>query len=238
MKWPGNIADAKRIQECLREKVVIAPYPGEPAIVAGVDAAFSGTHVYAVACLYSCPELRCLEQVIAVRKLRFPYVPGYLSFREGPAIMEALGKLKLRPDVILVDGQGIAHPRGIGIASHLGVLLHLPTIGCAKTRLIGDHREPGRKRGAWSELRYEGKIVGAVLRTRDDVRPLFISAGHRMDLESAIRIVPCCLGRYRIPEPLRCADVLSKGMRRLAEDPAGSGRRTVAGTNPRKKERS
>jgi len=229
MKWPGTIADAGKMQERLREKVAIVPYQGEPATVAGVDAAFSRTHVCAAACLYTYPDLRCIEQATAVRKLRFPYVPGYLTFREGPAIIAALGTLNRRPDVILVDGQGIAHPRGIGIASHLGVLLDIPAIGCAKTRLIGDHREPGTKKGAWSELRLAGITVGAVLRTRDGVNPLFVSPGHRMDLESGIRIVLACIGRYRIPEPLRCADMLSKMTRQWSKVPRGSGQERFDG---------
>ena len=221
MQWPGDMANARKTQERLREKVVITPYHGEPATVAGVDASFSDTHVYAAACLYRCPEMQWIEQALAVRVLRVPYIPGYLSFREGPAIIDALGKFHQRPDVILVDGQGIAHPRGIGIASHLGILLDVPAIGCAKTRLIGDYREPDWEKGAWSELRHAGRIIGAVLRTRDGVRPLFISPGHRMDQESAIRIALSCAGRCRIPEPLRCADRVSKEARRLAKRSVG-----------------
>jgi deoxyribonuclease V len=148
-------------------------------------------------------------------------VPGYLVFREGPAIIAALRGLRRQPDVLLVDGQGIAHPRSIGIASHLGVLLDLPAIGCAKTRLIGEYRVPALRKGSWSALHHEGAAVGAVLRTRDGTSPLFISPGHRMDRESSIRIVLACVGRYRIPEPLRCADMLSRSTRRTAEDPDG-----------------
>jgi len=225
VEWPRTLADARTLQDRLRQQVVILPFPGEPACVAGVDAAFTSTHVYAAACLYLLPELRCIERATAIQLLRFPYVPGYLAFREGPAIVAALSKLKQWPHVILVDGQGIAHPRGIGIASHLGVLLGLPAIGCAKTRLIGEHREPGRNRGAWTELLHAGQTVGAVLRTRDGAKPLFVSPGHRTDLDSSIRIVLACIGRYRIPEPLRCADMLSKGSRRRGADTAGRQRR-------------
>lgn len=216
MKWPKTITieQARDIQAYLRGKVRIAPFVDEPGYAAGVDAAFSDTRVFAAACLYRLPEGICIEQATAVQKLLFPYVPGYLAFREGPAIMEAVKRLGRRPDIILVDGQGIAHPKGIGIASHLGVLLDLPAIGCAKTRLVGEYREPGMKKGKWTELRWEGAVVGAVLRTRDAAKPLYISPGHLVDLASSVRLVLACLGRYRIPEPLRCADMLSKRMKR------------------------
>ncbi len=212
MKWTSSptIAEAREIQEQLRRKVKIVPFRCEPKFVAGVDAAFSEDEVFAAACLYRYPELSLVEQVHIVQKLRFPYVPGYLSFREGPAIIEVIKKLKRKPDLILVDGQGIAHPRSAGIASYLGVLLDVPSLGCAKKRLVGEYREPAGKKGKWSELIYEENVVGAVLRTRDGVKPLFVSPGHRVDLDSSIRIVLGCTGKYRIPEPVRCADMLSK----------------------------
>jgi deoxyribonuclease V len=221
VKWPGDIAAAKAAQELLCKKVRIAPFRGRPRLVAGVDAAFSFSQVFAAACLYHLADLTCVEQVTAVQDLRFPYVPGLLSFREGPAVIEALGRLTQRPDVILVDGQGIAHPRGMGLASHVGVVLDISTIGCAKQRLVGDHQEPGVKKGEWELLRYHDAVIGAVLRTRDNVRPLYISPGHRVDVKTAIGIVLSCLARFRIPEPLRCADMLSKKTKR---DIAGSGR--------------
>lgn len=179
-------------------------------------AAFSPTRIFAAACVYRLPELTCVEQATAVQDLLFPYVPGLLSFREGPAVIEALGRLTQRPHVILADGQGIAHPRGIGIASHIGVVLDIPAIGCAKQRLVGDLREPGMRKGDWEPLAYRDALVGAVLRTRDNVQPLFVSPGHRVDVNTAVRIVLSCLGRYRIPEPIRCADMLSKKIKREA----------------------
>jgi deoxyribonuclease V len=212
MRWPETItiAQAREMQEKLKRKVRVAPLRKEPRFVAGVDAAFSDQEVFAAACLYSYPGLAFRKEAHTVEKLRFPYVPGFLSFREGPAIIAALRKLRQPPDVILVDGQGIAHPRGIGIASFLGVLLDTPTIGCAKTRLVGEFSPPRAKKGMWSELRFEGRTVGAVLRTREGVKPLFVSPGHLVDLESSIAIVLSCVWKYRIPEPLRCADMLSK----------------------------
>jgi deoxyribonuclease V len=216
MKWPKtfSIEEAREVQIQLQKKVRIAPLTGKLRYVAGVDAAFSEDRVFAAACLYAFPDLIVCERQSSSLKLSFPYVPGFLSFREGPAIIAALDKLSCKPDLILVDGQGIAHPRGIGIASHLGVLTDIPTIGCAKTRLIGEYEEPRREKGSWSPLQSEGAVIGAVLRSRNNTRPLFISPGHKTDLEAAIRITLACTGKYRIPEPLRCADTLSKQMKK------------------------
>jgi deoxyribonuclease V len=216
MSWTGTIAEARRAQERMRSNVRIVPLEIEPAFIAGVDAAFSENRVFAAACLYTYPDLICIERTQAAGKLTFPYVPGYLSFREGPAIIKAIGRLKRHPDVILVDGQGIAHPRRIGIASHLGVVLDIPTIGCAKTRLLGAYQEPALQKGNWSALHHAGEIVGAVLRTREGVSPLFISPGHRIDLGGSVRLALACSRRYRIPEPLRCADEASRRSRGLA----------------------
>lgn len=217
MKWPKHltIPEARELQNQLRLKVRITHLKREPLYVAGVDAAFSDDAVFAAACLYLLPALAPLEKKTAVQKLSFPYVPGFLSFREGPAIIAALAKLTKKPDLVLVDGQGIAHPRGLGIASHIGVLLGIPTVGCAKSRLIGEYSEPGNRKGSQSPLLFEGKIVGAVLRTRDNTRPLYISPGHRIDLAAAIHFTLACTGRYRIPEPIRCADILSKKIKNL-----------------------
>lgn len=224
MKWPTTLTidHAWKIQEQLREKVKIVPLKGQPQFVAGVDAAFSYDEVFASACLYRYPELVLEEDAHAVQRLEFPYLPGYLSFREGPAIIAAVKKLRRKPGVILVDGQGIAHPRGAGIASYVGVVLEIPTIGCAKTRLIGEYREPGIRKGSWSPLQHERTILGAVLRTRDSVNPLFVSPGHLVNLEISIRLVISCAGKYRIPEPLRCADALSR--KRKSSRGVGGGR--------------
>ncbi len=214
MKWPGDIAEAKAAQELMRRKVKIIPFRGRPRFVAGVDAAFSSTRIFAAACVYRLSDLTCVEQATAAQDLLFPYVPGLLFFREGPAVIEAISRLKQRPDVILADGQGIAHPRGIGIASHIGVVLDIPAIGCAKKRLVGEFRDPGAKKGDWEPLHYRDMLVGAVLRTRDNVQSLFVSPGHRIDVSTAVKIVLSCLGRYRIPEPIRCSDMLSRKIMR------------------------
>ncbi|MEW6002496.1 MAG: deoxyribonuclease V [Nitrospirota bacterium] len=212
--WPKKIGDAKTIQVDLRKKVKIIPLKKNPRYIASVDASFTDDKVIAVACLYKYPELVYLGHEVAIRKVVFPYVPGYLSFREGPAIIEAFNKLHIRPDLILLDGQGIAHPKGIGLASHIGVLLDIPAIGCAKSRLIGEYKEPEYKKGEWSSLKYGKKVVGAVLRTKDNIRPIFVSPGHKIDLRVSIKIVLSCTSTYRIPDPLRKADHISKKIKK------------------------
>ncbi len=212
--WPENIRAAKAIQIALKDKVRIVPLRKNPRFIAGVDAAFFEDKVIGVACLYKYPEIIPLEEAFSVTETSFPYIPGFLSFREGPAIIEAFNNLKIKPDIILFDGQGIAHPKGMGIAAHIGVILDMPTIGCAKSRLVGGYKEPGFKKGNWSSLKYNSKVVGAVLRTKENVRPVFVSPGHRIDLMGSIKIVLGCTSRYRIPEPLRRADFLSKRIKR------------------------
>ncbi len=216
MRWPATLTIQKacEIQSMVHNKVRLSALKKAPRFIVGVDAAFTVNRVFAAACLYLFPELTLIEQQSDVQKLLFPYVPGFLSFREGPAIIAALGKLVQKPDIILVDGHGIAHPRGAGIASYIGVQLGIPTIGCAKSRLVGEHAEPDLKKGSWSKLIYEGRTVGATVRTRNGVRPLFISPGHKITLDDALRIIVACTDRYRIPEPLRCADMLSKRMKK------------------------
>lgn len=214
MRWPVNIAEARKIQDEYRNKVKIVPLGKSPDYIAGVDAAFYDDKVIGVACLYKYPEIVPLEDSCVIEKTAFPYIPGYLSFREGPAIVHALRDLKRKPDVILFDGQGIAHPKMLGIASQIGAILDMPAIGCAKSRLVGEYEEPGRNKGDWSPLTYGGEVVGAVLRTRDGVRPVFVSPGHRVALKESIEIVLGCTGKYRIPEPLRRADMISKKMKK------------------------
>lgn len=214
MRWPVNIAEARKIQDQYKNRVKIVPLGKSPDYIAGVDAAFSDDKIIGVACLYKYPEIVPLEDSCVIEKTAFPYIPGYLSFREGPAIIHALRDLKRKPDMILFDGQGIAHPKRLGIASQIGAILDMPAIGCAKSRLVGEYEEPGRNKGDWSPMTYGGEVVGAVLRTRDGVRPVFVSPGHRIDLKESIEIVLGCTGKYRIPEPLRRADMISKKMKK------------------------
>jgi deoxyribonuclease V len=155
-----------------------------------------------------------IEEVTVQRRAEFPYIPGLLSFREMPALLAAFEKLRARPDVIIYDGHGIAHPRGFGIASHLGVLLDVSTIGCAKKRLVGEHEEPGPERGSQVPLILDGRTIGTVLSTRSNVKPVFVSIGHRIGLRSAVRLVLESGGGYRLPEPTRRAHLLSNAARR------------------------
>lgn len=187
--------------------------PDEIRSVAGVDVGFeeAGRVTRAAAAVLSFPDLTPLHVAIARRPTEFPYVPGLLSFRELPAVLEALRQLPELPDVILCDGQGRAHPRRFGIACHLGVLLDRPTLGVAKTRLIGTHDEPGPNKGDWAPLLEGGEVIGAVLRTRPGVRPLYVSGGHRVSLETAIALTLACTTRWRLPETTRAAHRLASG---------------------------
>ncbi len=210
LSWPTTIYDAKKIQISLKNQVKIIPFRKKPEFIAGVDAAFFNDMVIGVACLFKFHQLLPLEDKFVIKKASFPYIPGFLSFREGPAIMAAIKNLNTKPDVILFDGQGIAHPEGIGIASHVGVLLDVPSIGCAKSKLIGYYKEPDLSKGAISPLVFQGKTIGVALRTKDKVKIVFVSPGHKIDLKTSIKIVLRCTGRFRIPEPLRRADILSR----------------------------
>ncbi len=212
IKTPKSVAEARAIQRELKKKVKIRPLKKPPRLVAGLDAAFSGKNIIGAVCLFSYSELEPLEEVFASMRCRFPYIPGLLTFREGPVLIKALSKLSRTPDVLLFDGQGIAHPNGMGIAAHIGALLDIPSIGCAKSRLVGTHKEPAQRRGSRARLVYEGNTVGSALRTRDGVRHIFVSPGHKIDLEGAIDIVLRCVTRYRLPEPIRCADRLSRSI--------------------------
>jgi deoxyribonuclease V len=178
--------------------------------VAGVDIGYRDDTACAAVVVMNLADLKIIEEAVAAKPVQFPYVPGLLSFREGPVILEALDKLKAPPDLLMIDGQGIAHPRRFGVASHIGVLLDMPTIGCAKTRLVGDYEPPQRTSGSTSLLTDAKETIGAVVRTRTGVKPVFVSIGHLMDLEDSIRVVLKSCRGYRLPEPLRRADHLSR----------------------------
>ncbi|TCS73062.1 endonuclease V [Sulfuritortus calidifontis] len=209
--WNLSPAEAIALQLDLRKRVDCTDHPLRLGHVAGIDVGFEdgGRTTRAAVVVLDYPGLRLVEQAVARRPTDFPYVPGLLSFRELPAVLEALTRLTVVPDVILCDGQGIAHPRRFGIASHLGVLLDAPTIGVGKTRLCGRHEEPGNEKGAWAPLQDGGEIIGVVLRTRAGVKPVYVSIGHKLSLTSAIRIVLACTPRYRLPETIRQAHRLA-----------------------------
>lgn len=212
-RWPTRIDQARAIQEELREKVDRRDGFGNIKRIAGVDIGIDrGTNrAHAAVAVLDYPGCRILEQATAHQRIRLPYVPGYLSFREAPPIIAALEKLAVLPDLIICDGQGIAHPRRFGLACHLGVLTGIPTIGAAKSRLVGSHAQPGPDKGDWCPLEDNGETIGAVLRTRSNVQPVFVSIGHRVSLPSAIRIVLACCGKYRLPETTRAAHRLASG---------------------------
>jgi len=211
--WAVTPAAARALQEALRGRVVLRDQLGEVRCVGGVDVGFEddGAITRAAVTLLSFPELELMEYAIARRPTTFPYVPGLLSFREVPAVLEAMALLQGSPDLLLCDGQGIAHPRRFGIACHLGVLCDVPAIGVAKSRLIGSYGNLPDQRGAWVPLRDRDEIIGAVLRTRRGVKPLFISPGHRISLPSAVYYTLACTTRYRLPETTRRAHHLASG---------------------------
>jgi len=215
-RWNVTPREAVRRQLIWRARVETQDRFGALQYVAGADLAFDPETnlAFAGVIVYRLPGLEEVERRMARRKLRFPYVPGLLSFRESPVLLAAFARLRVEPDVILVDGHGIAHPRRFGIACHLGLLLDRPTIGCAKSILVGDAEEPAARAGSTAPLVDKGETVGVVLRTRDLVRPIYVTIGHRISLESAVRIVAQCVDGFRIPKPTREADHWVRDLRR------------------------
>jgi len=205
-----------RLQDRLRERVVLEDCFKRIRYVAGADIAFDPeTQVaFAGVVVYRFPELKEVERRMARRKLQFPYVPGLLSFRESPILMAAFARLKTDPDLILIDGHGRAHPRLFGLACHIGVLFDKPTIGCAKSLLVGNAGEPAAKAGSSAPLEFRGERVGVVLRTRDGTRPIFVTQGHSISLPTAVKVVRRCIDGYRIPKPTREADRYVRDLRR------------------------
>jgi deoxyribonuclease V len=220
--WNLTPREAVQVQRSLLPKLDHTWDGREIRTVGGIDVGFPGGRARAAIAVLRFPNLAPIDEVAAVLPCSFPYVPGLLTFREGPAVLAAWKKLRRKPDLLMFDGQGIAHPRGIGIAAHLGLWLDRPSIGVAKSRLYGRHGELGVRRGDRVPLRDErdpGRIIGMVLRTRTGVRPVYVSAGHRIDLARAVDFVLRCCTRYRLPEPTRRADRLTRllpGSRRTA----------------------
>jgi deoxyribonuclease V len=211
--WDLTPAEAIAVQQQLRERVIREDRLIRPTRIAGVDVGFedSGRITRAAVAVLDFPSLEPLEQAVALQPTRFPYVPGLLSFREVPAILQALGQLKRPPDLLLCDGQGLAHPRRFGLACHLGLLTDIPSIGVGKTRLIGSHGAVPEGKGSWVPLIDRGEEVGAVLRTRRGVKPIYVSIGHRISLPTAIDYVLAATTRYKLPETTRAAHRLASG---------------------------
>jgi len=213
--WNVTYREAVHIQSQLRDRVAIKAVTEEIKYVSGLDVSYEKhtNRVWAGAIVLEFPQLSKVEEKWSESEVSFPYIPTLLSFREIPALLDVLRKLEVEPDLILCDGQGIAHPRGIGLASHLGVLLDKPTLGCAKTKLVGEFNPVGQGKGQYAYLRYQNRVIGAVVRTRSGVKPLFVSPGHRVALTDCIKFVLATCRAYRIPEPLRQAHILVNSVR-------------------------
>jgi deoxyribonuclease V len=211
--WPETAEAAIAIQQALRSEIITTDQLGSVRYVAGVDVGFEadGTITRAAVAVLNLDNLKLQDRAIARRPTTFPYIPGFLSFREVPAVLDALEKLTTAPDLLLCDGQGIAHPRRFGIACHLGLLTDLPSIGVAKSLLVGKHGEVPDERGGWVPLMHKGETIGAALRTRPGTKPLFISTGHQVSLETAIAYTMRCTTKYRLPETTRFAHNLASG---------------------------
>lgn len=206
--WPTTEEEAIAIQEELRHQVITEDQLKNVRCVAGVDVDYNHSEdlCQGAVVVLSFPKLKVIDKAIAQRSISFPYVPGFLSFRELPVILDAFEKLTIVPDLILCDGQGIIHPRRLGIASHLGVLIDLPTIGVGKSFLLGKHEPVPDTRGSWQPLRDGKEVIGAVLRTRRKVKAIYVSTGHKISLQTAIDYVIQCSPKYRVPETTRKAD--------------------------------
>jgi deoxyribonuclease V len=209
--WDLTPAEARALQIELRDQVIVTDAFAPPDSVAGVDVGFEqqGQITRAAVVVLKFPSLSPVDQAIARLPTRFPYVPGLLSFREIPAILEAMKLLTIQPGLLLCDGQGLAHPRRFGLACHLGLLTDLPSIGVAKSRLIGTHDQLPEEKGSWVPLRDKDEVIGAVLRSRKSTNPIYISIGHRISLKTAIHYVLACTTRYKLPETTREAHQLA-----------------------------
>ncbi len=218
-EWKLKPAEAKLVQEELRQYLCLDDAYGEIKTAAGVDLGFEdkGATCRTAVVVLDFPSLQLRETAITRVPTEFPYVPGYLSFREIPGVLSALAELSELPDMILCDGQGYAHPRRMGIATHLGIITDIPTIGVAKSRLIGTHGELGPEKGDWTPLLHEEEVIGALLRTRTNVNPLYISSGHRVSLESAISITLACTTKYKLPETTRYAHHLASDLGKIED---------------------
>jgi deoxyribonuclease V len=221
-RWDVDARSAVVIQQRLRSRLSHKDGLALRDIrwIAGADVAYAtaGNAIYGAVVVLSFPQLLVAEEIRVKGKVEFPYISGLLSFREAPVLLEAFSLLKQRPDVILFDAQGIAHPRGFGLASHAGLLLGLPSVGCAKTRLVGEYEPVGRSRGSFSWLWFEGRKVGAAVRTRSGVKPVFVSPGDKITAQTAVRLVLAACRGFRLPEPIRRAHQLANRMREQESD--------------------
>ena len=213
--WNLSYSQAAELQKRLASKVQFTPLKNSPKLIAGLDCAFTkdAQIIIAAAVVIKLPDFELIETATASKKVTFPYIPGLLSFREAPACIAAVEKLKAEPDIFILDGQGTAHPRRLGLAAHLGLFFDKPTIGCAKSRLTGYFEDPPPEKGAYSLLKDKDEVIGAVVRTRTNVEPVFVSVGNKCRLDDAIKITLDCTTKYRLPEPTRLAHQLVSKLR-------------------------
>jgi len=213
--WNLSYSQAIELQKRLSRQVKHTKLKKQPETIAGLDCAFSknGEKIIAAVLVLKLPGFELIETVHATRKVTFPYIPGLLSFREAPVCIAAAKKLRNRPDIFMIDGQGIAHPRRLGLAAHLGLFFDKPTIGCAKSRLTGQFDEPHLEKGTYTPLKGSDEVIGAVVRTRTNVKPVFVSVGHKCPLRDAIKITLACTTKYRLPEPTRLAHQFVSGLK-------------------------
>jgi deoxyribonuclease V len=216
--WNVSYEKARGIQESLRQLLIEEPLRAGIHLVAGADVSYEkhGDLFFAGVVVWDMNDGTVVEECGAMGRVKFPYIPGLLSFREAPVLLKAFRKVKTDVEAVIVDGQGIAHPRGFGLAAHVSYLLDIPGVGCAKTRLVGNHREVGTQRGDFADLIFDGRKVGIALRTKDGVKPVFVSPGQRMDIKSAAALIIKCTKSYRLPEPIRLAHQFVNRLRREA----------------------
>ena len=221
--WDLSTGEAIELQARLAKEVIAHTTfdPDQIETVAGVDVSFHNDHAQAAVVVLCFPDLEPVDWAVARVEASVPYVPGLLTFREGPGVLAALERLAIWPDLLIFDGHGLAHPRRVGLAAHMGAILDQPSIGCAKSRLTGTYQEPGHRVGDWSPLHDKGQVIGAVLRTRPRVRPVFVSIGHRVDLPTAIDLVLRCTKGYRLPQTTRYAHQVAGGRELTARRFAG-----------------
>jgi len=224
--WNVSTQEAIKIQKLLRKEIDLSDALEHICLIAGVDVAVSEPEkrVLAAAVVLGFGSLSVVSKAFSVAHSSFPYVPGLLSFREGPAILKVLRNLKPSPDLVMFDGQGVAHPRRMGIATHLGLLLGIPTIGCAKSKLVGEYVDPGMTKGERTDLTDQGERIGVVLRTRENVRPVFVSPGYKVGFEAAVQIVLACCKSFRLPEPIRQAHIEAGKLKRFISNGANKER--------------
>jgi len=214
-QWDIPPQEAMKIQSQLREELILENGFDKIDKIAGADISYSKgcNELYAAVLVFSYPSLAVIERAEAVATIDFPYIPGLLAFREGPPLLKAFEKIEQEPDLIIFDGQGIAHQRGLGIATHMGILLDKPTIGCAKSRLVGEYKKPDLEAGSNTPLVYKGRVIGAVVRTKDNIEPVFVSPGFKIDVKTSVDIVLSCCQKYKLPEPSRQAHILANRFR-------------------------